>query len=365
MYKKVLSIMTAAAVLLTTAGLCGCSSENAASEGTSSAAENNAAKPVKIVTTVFPEYDWVNEILGDKKSGANVTLLLDNGVDLHSYQPTADDLVAISSCDMFIYIGGESDEWVEDALKNKKNTDMCVINLCEVMGDALLDEQVQEGMQHDHDHDHDEDEEHDDHDHDEDHEHNEDEEHEDHDDHDHEEETDEHIWLSLKNAQVAVKHIANKLAEIDSANADSYKANSEAYCGKLAELDSEYQKAVDGATNKTLLFGDRFPFLYMVNDYGLNYYAAFSGCSAETEASFETISFLADKVNELGLKCIFQIEGSQHKIAQTIAENSNDKNQEILTINSLQSVTSKDAEAGMTYLSVMKDNLEVLKKALN
>lgn len=178
-------------------------------------------------------------------------------------------------------------------------------------------------------------------------------------------EYDEHVWLSLKNAETLCNAITDALEEIDPANKDAYAANAASYLEKLAALDGEYQAVVDNAVRKTVLFGDRFPFRYLVDDYGLSYYAAFAGCSAETEASFETISFLAGRVDELGLPCVLTIEGAQHKIAETIVQNSAAKNQSILTLDSMQSTTSADAANGRTYLSVMESNLDVLKQALN
>ena len=161
-----------------------------------------------------------------------------------------------------------------------------------------------------------------------------------------------------------VNAISASLQALDPDNKDTYAANSSAYIEKLSALDSEYQAAVDAASNKTVLFGDRFPFRYLVDDYGLSYYAAFVGCSAETEASFETISFLAKKVDELKLPCVLTIEGAQHKIAETIVQNTTSKNQKVLTMDSMQSTTSKDVANGTTYLSVMEQNLSVLKQAL-
>ena len=307
-------------------------------------------KKLSIVTTIFPEYDWVMNILGDKKENAEVTMLLDNGVDLHSYQPTADDIVKIKTCDMFIYVGGESDEWVEDVLETADNKDMVVINLLEELGDQVKEEELIEGMQ-------DEDEHEEDHDEDHDHEH----------EHHHEEgevEYDEHVWLSLKNAKILVEKISKKLQTLDATNADSFEKNTKAYIEKLDALDKEYEAAVAEGSIKTLLFGDRFPFRYLVDDYGLTYYAAFIGCSAETEASFETIAFLSEKVNELNLHTILTIEGSDQKIAKTIVENTSSKDQKIMVLDSMQSVTSKDVSGGENYYSVMEKNLEVLKEAL-
>ena len=309
-----------------------------------SQAQPTAEEKIRIVTTIFPEYDWVREILGDKADSAEITMLLDKGVDLHSYQPTADDLIKISDCDLFVYVGGESDGWVNDALKSAANRDRKVINLLDVLGDSVKTEEVVEGMQeteHDHDHDHDEDE-----------------------DHEHEEEKDEHVWLSLKNAKTLVGAISKSLQELDPDNKDTYATNAAAYIEKLSALDGEYQAAVDAATYKTLLFGDRFPFRYLVDDYGLSYYAAFVGCSAESEASFETVSFLARKVEELKLPCVLTIEGKNHKIAETIVQNTAGKNQKILTMDSMQSTTAQDVARGTTYLSLMAKNLDVLKEAL-
>ena len=335
--KKIIALLL---VLLMTAGmLAGCGKQK--DDDTTDTTDK-----LSIVTTIFPEYDWVRQILGDKADNADVTMLLDNGVDLHSYQPTADDIVKISDCDLFIYVGGESDGWVEDALKNATNKDMKVVNLLEVLGDKVKNEEVVEGMQE------------------EEHEHEDGEEHEEGEEHEHEEEADEHVWLSLKNAEVLVGTISNALQEVDPGNKEAYAANADAYVKKLSALDAEYQAAVDNAARKTVLFGDRFPFRYLVDDYGLNYYAAFVGCSAETEASFETISFLAKKVDELKLPCVLTIEGKNHKIAETIVKNTAPKSQKILTMDSMQSTTSKDVASGTTYFSVMEKNLAVLKEAL-
>ncbi|MBQ6647188.1 MAG: zinc ABC transporter substrate-binding protein, partial [Clostridia bacterium] len=204
-------------------------------------------KALKIVATIFPEYDWVVAVLGENPAGIQVTLLLDSGVDLHSYQPTPQDMLTVAECDLFLYVGGESDEWVEDALRFATNKDMVVLNLLEMLGDAVKEEELVEGMEHDHDHDHDEDE-HDEHEHDEDehnhdeHDHDEDEhEHDEHEhDHEHEGEFDEHVWLSLRNAALLVKGIGEAIGQIDPANADSYSANAAAYCEKLRALDSRY-----------------------------------------------------------------------------------------------------------------------------
>ena len=476
----------------------------------------DSGKKLKIVTTIFPEYDWTRAVLGDREADVDLTMLLDNGTDLHSFQPAVKDIMKVSSCDLLIYVGGESDEWVKNVLKNAVNKKMKVINLLEVLGDSVKTEETVEGMQEaEHAHDHSK----------------EVSTFEDHevqdrslsdwkgswqsaypfaldgtlDDafaamaeegemtadeyktyyqngyktditnidiagdhivftyedgkkvgsdykyigyyiqnwstgtkaamyrfeavdrtsgapvyiefndhmiesvapehfhirmsnesfdaivdpekswptffpadmtgedlcehmeghgHDHGEEKDEHVWLSLKNAKTLVAAISNALQELDPDNKDTYADNASAYIEKLSALDGAYQSAVDGAARKTVLFGDRFPFRYLVDDYGLRYYAAFAGCSAESEASFETVSFLAKKVDELGLPCVLTIEGKNHKLAETIVRSTAGKNQKVLTMDSMQSMTSKDAANGATYLSVMEQNLSVLKEAL-
>ena len=294
-------------------------------------------RKLNIVTTIFPEYDWTRAILGDRADDVNLTMLLDNGTDLHSFQPAVKDIMKVSSCDLLIYVGGESDQWIEDALESAQNKDMKTINLMEVLGDSIKEEETVEGMQEsDHGHE-DED----------------------------EKEYDEHVWTSLRNASVICGIIAETLEEMDPENKDVYASNAATYQEKLSDLDTEYQNTVDSAKQNTLLFADRFAFRYLVDDYGLNYYAAFSGCSAESEASFKTVTFLADKLDELGLKTVLTIEKSDDRIAQTVIENTETKDQKILELNSMQSITSDEIADGVTYLSVMEDNLNVLKEALN
>lgn len=317
MKKTVISIFL---ILALTASLCGCASAPAVDPDR-----------LSVVTTIFPEYDWVMNVLGDRAERADVTMLLDSGVDLHSFQPTADDLIRISRCDLFIYVGGASDEWVEDALKEATNKDMIVLDLLEILGDAAKEEEIREGMEAEA---------------------------------EEEAEFDEHIWLSLKNAAVLVNAIRDALCGIDAENTAAYSANASAYTEKLNALDGRYQEAVDAAAVKTVLFGDRFPFRYLVDDYGLDYYAAFVGCSAESEASFETVAFLASKVNELGLSAVLTLEGSDHSLAETVIAATAEKSARILSMDSMQSTTSKDVTTGVTYLSVMEKNLAVLTDAL-
>ena len=309
-------------------------------------------KKLKIVTTIFPEYDWVKAILGDEIENVELTMLLDNGVDLHSYQPTAEDIRKISECDLFIYVGGESDAWVEDALKESLNENQRVINLMEVMGENAKEEEVVEGMQADEEHEETHSGE------------DADEAHTGEDAEEEEVEYDEHVWLSLRNAELECQEIEKQLSALDPENQQVYEENLNTYLAKLKELDGKYQDAVNNSTMHTLLFADRFPFRYMVDDYGLHYYAAFVGCSAETEASFETITFLAGKIDELGLHTVLTIEKSDQKIARTVIENTKNKDQQILAMDSMQSTTSEDVKNGTTYLSTMESNLEILKQAL-
>ena len=329
-------ILIILAVMVMTGSLSACSNNTES---------NTGEKKLKIVTTIFPEYDWVKTILGEKADEVEFSLLLDNGVDIHSYQPSINDILKISSCDLFIYVGGESDKWVDDALAQATNKNMAVINLLDVLGDKVKSEEIVEGMEHEHD---------------EEHEHNEDEEH----DHEHEIELDEHVWLSLNNTKIICDKITECLKKLDSSNADIYQSNADTYMEKLSSLDTQYKTVVNESAVKTLLFGDRFPFRYMTDDYNLKYYAAFTGCSAETEASFETVIFLSGKIDELNLKSILTIESSDKRIAETIKNNTNSKDQKILTLNSMQGITSKDIRNGITYLSIMTDNLNVLKEAL-
>ena len=299
---------------------------------------------ISIVCTTFPQYDWVRQILGGKAGEMDLVFLLDNRIDLHNYQPSVGDIVKIQDCDLFIYVGGESDEWADDVLRQAMNPNMVVINLMDILGEGVKPEEIIEGMEHDED-DHDSDSVNED-------------------GHDHDEQYDEHVWLSLKNAVILCAAIEGALSSLDAENAEMYRNNLSAYVEKLAALDKEYRAAVDAAAVKTLLFGDRFPFRYLADDYGLEYYAAFPGCSAETEASFETIIFLAGKLEELGLENVIVTESADQSIAKTIINNTDSKDRQILVLDSMQSVTAADAQGGASYLSIMEGNLGVLKTAL-
>ena len=332
--KKILAVFIC--IVLIIGCLSGCVSGaalNAADEDT-----------LKIVATIFPEYDWVMNILGDNPANADVLLLLDNGTDLHSFQPTVQDILNISSCDLLIYVGGESDAWINDVLREAVNKDMKTVCLMDVLENSVKEEELVQGMQ------------------------------EgrpgtvnnrsEEDCAEEEPEYDEHVWLSLRNAALIVDSIEKALEELDPGNAQTYRDNAAAYKNKLDSLDEEYRKVISESPLDTLLFADRFPFRYLTDDYGLSYYAAFAGCSAETEASFNTIVFLIEKVDELSLPAVLIIDGADDRLAQTIVRSTRSKTQDILTLNSLQSITSKDIRNGASYLSAMEENLEVLKKAL-
>ena len=526
MFKKK-SITAILSIAMAAASFTGCSSGNNKSSDNSdvkaTVSSPAASKSYNVVCTIFPEYDWVKEIIGEHANNVNLTYLLDSGIDLHNYQPTADDIMKITSCDMFVYVGGESDKWVEDTLKQANNKNMKVINLIDVLGDSAKVEELKEGMQeseHEHGHEHNADFDDDDvtdrtlsewngswqstyplllygsldevwehkvedddtmtaedykkkyttayetdvvtinikapeveyvttektikadydycgfyirtkddgskqvrykfekksgddnaakyivfsdhniepsepehfhlysgndgfdalveegthfptyyptslsaddiveemtggekHDHDHEHE-------------EGEEEYDEHVWLSVKNAKVLCAEIEKNLEAIDPANASDYKANLDSYVAKLSDLDNSFQTLVDGSSVKTLVFGDRFPFRYFVDDYGLDYYAAFIGCSAESEASFETIKFLSDKIKELDCDTVFTLENSNKDIADSIITNSGKKNVKTAELNSLQSISKSDINSGASYISLMQKNYDVLADAM-
>ncbi len=286
---------------------------------------------LSVVCTVFPIYDWCRTIASGSEA-VDLALLLDSGVDLHSYQPTADDILKIARADIFICVGGESDFWVKSALAQSQNSNVKVIKLIELLGDVALDEELKEGMEHPS-------------------------------DGEEEAETDEHVWLSLKNAGIFCREIAGALRESDPEGSELYGSNLSDYLSKLDALDAKYAEKV-GGRGATLVFADRFPFRYLLNDYGIDYYAAFAGCSAESEASFKTVIFLAGKVDSLGLGAILMTESSDGKMASTVREATSSKNQKLLVLDSLQTAGSEEVAKGVTYLSVMESNLEVLSEAI-
>lgn len=279
---------------------------------------------ITVVAAIFPEYDWVRQIVGPE-SDIDLRLLVDDGVDPHSFQPTVGDIVMVSQCDLLIYGGGESDEWLKDIPSENQR-----LALLPLLGERAMDAEIVEGMQV----------------------------------REAEDETDEHVWLSLRNAKLFCQEIAAALSRIDPENADKYASNLESYAKKLDALDARYQESVRKSRLDTILVCDRFPFRYLVEDYGLNYYAAFPGCSSESGASFETIVFLSNKVRELNLNTILTLENSDIRLGRTVADNSGWEDISILPLDSMQSVSLKDAEY-RSYLETMEQNLVTLEKALS
>ena len=313
MKKRFLIILSALALLLS-----GC-------------AQPQSAKKLQVVAAIFPEYDWVRQIAGNDDS-VELTLLVDDGVDPHSFQPAVSDMVTAANCDLLIYGGGESDQWLTKLEATNPNRDTLV--LLPLLGAQAHREEVVEGMEA-----HEEGEAEDD------------------------AEMDEHVWLSLRNASLFCQAITDALCRLNPGKADTYRANLAAYQQQLDALDKDYRSAIDASPNRTIVVCDRFPFRYLVEDYGLSYYAAFPGCSAETGASFETVVFLSDKVKELGLNALLVTESSDGRMAKTVAQNAGSPDMPVLTLNSMQSVSGESAKS-LDYLTVMSENLRVLKQAL-
>lgn len=289
---------------------------------------------VSIVTTMFAAYDFARQIAGDR---ADITLLLKPGAESHSYEPSPKDMVAIDNCDIFIYTGGENDDWVDRIVASSSNKDMKVIKMLDLVD--KYEEEIIEGMDHHEGHDH-------------------------HDDHDHEEDTsewDEHVWTDPENAIIISKKIADTLAETDYQGKDYYMGNYENYEKELKELDEDFKNLIDNAVRKEVIFGDRFPLRYFVEAYGLSYYAAFPGCASESEPSARTVAFLIDKVKADKIPVVFTIELSNGNIAKTIADSTGAK---VLTFYTCHNISKNDFENGETYLSLMKRNLVTLKEAL-
>lgn len=323
--------------VMASALFCGCGAEKQAGQS----GENDK---IKIVCASFPEYDWTRQIVGEENDKIQLTLIVDNGVDIHNYQPSVEDMVEIDDCDLLIYNGGISEKWIEEAVADSSKKPQ-MISMMKTLEEDVVEEEIVEGMEEEDEHEHGA---------------------EDSGEEAHEEEEieyDEHVWLSLKNAEKMINEIAEAVVEADAEQSAVYEANRDAYLEQLKSLDASYETVVQEAQEKIFLFGDRFPFRYLAKDYGITYYAAFPGCSAETEASFETIVFLAGKVDEYKLPCILTIDGSDKKIAESIQKNAAGE-VEIKEMNSLQAISEEEIAEGMTYLSAMEENLEVLKEAL-
>lgn len=305
--------------------------------GCAGASDSAKSGMLNVVCTVFPQYDWARNIIGDAEN-VNLVLLADNGTDIHSYQPGADDMITIASCDVLINIGGTSDSWVQEYLENNSVPDMQIVDLTAVLGDSVIEEVCTiEDEDHDHEHDH---------------------------HHDHEHAYDEHVWLSLKNAKLFCGEIAEALCKADPENGDTYKANADAYISQLDELDKKYEEAVKGAAHPEMIFADRFPFVYLMEDYDIEYHAAFPGCSSETDVSFETVIELAEAVDSSGVKGVFTIDGSDSSIADAVLSNTANGSGEVYVLDSMQSVSREAIDSGCSYLSVMEENLSQITEAM-
>ncbi len=316
--KKVLGLLLSS--LLTMITICGC-------DITSPSNNNNDDGKISVVTTIFPQYDFVREIAGDK---VNLTMLLSPGAESHSYEPAPQDIIKIQNSDLFIYVGGEGDVWVDTILKSdsKKVNSLTLMECVDT-----VEEEIVEGME-------------------------EEEEEKDED----EPELDEHVWTSLPNAVKITERICDELCTLDPENADEYNKRTSEYIGKIETLDSRIRKTVSEGKRNTIIFGDRFPFRYFADEYDLEYYAAFPGCSEDTEPSAQTVSFLIDKVKKDEIPVVFGIEFSNKKLCKTISDATG---AEILEMHSCHNISNEDLKSGtVTYLSLMEQNAENLEKAL-
>ena len=310
-------------------------------------------KKLQIVTTNFPSYDFARAIT---KEDAEVTMLVKPGAETHSFEPSPQDIITIQNADLFIYTGGDSDEWVDGILESVQNKNFHVFKMMDAVN--LIEEETVEGMQeeeHEHDHadaDHGNEEA----------------------DHDHEKadqaeeheeegpEMDEHVWTSPKNAITIVEKLEETLSGLDESHKDSFKANSESYVKELEELDKSFKEVVDSGKRKEIIVADRFPFAYFCKEYGLSYFAAFPGCSTDTQPSAATIAFLTDKVKEDKIPVVFHIEMGNEDMVNAISKDTGAKK---MLLNSVHNVTDSDFKAGKTYVDLMKPNVEALKEALN
>lgn len=314
--KKIIALILAGIMALSI--LCACKSED----------YNKTEGKLKVITTIFPPYDFARQAAGDN---IDLSMLLKPGMESHSFEPSPKDIVNIQNCDLFIYVGGESDEWVRTILESDDKKPKKIIALMECVD--TVEENTVEGMTAD-----------------------------EHDGGDDEKEYDEHVWTSPKNAIIITKKITEALDELDPENKKVYDENTRQYCARLTKLDNEFRETVDSAKNKLVIFGDRFPFRYFTDEYGLGYFAAFPGCSAETEPSAATISFLIDKVKEKNIPVVFKIEFSSGKVAKTIAEPTGAK---VLEFHSCHNLDAESFNSGETYISIMTKNLKNLKEALS
>lgn len=324
--------------------LCGCSDTGKTVSG------NGSKNNITILAADFAEYDWIKAVLGDNPSNISLDRLNETGADMHSYQPRVSDMVRISDCSLLVYSGGESEFWIKDAVISSGKAQAEVISLMDILAHdpGLSQKYADLADEHEDEHGH---------------------EHEDeaHHDSENEPEFDEHMWLSLKSAPVFIEKITEAISSLDPENSVLYEKNARNYINKINELDLKYEEMSSKArscNHNTVLIADRFPFAYLMKDYGISHIAAFPGCSAETEASFAVIVSLSESIDRLGLKNVFVMKKSDTALAETIIKNSSSKDAKILTLDSMQSVSSGDISKGENYLSVMEKNLAALSAAL-
>lgn len=314
--RKLLAMITAAATVFS---LCACSSE-------SSYSSSDSGK-LKIISTVFPPYDLARQIAGDN---AEISILLPPGSEIHNYEPSAKDMIAIRNCDIFLYIGGENEQWAEKLINSNDTENVTAVKLIDYVPTLSEDED-----EHDHDHDH---------------------------DHEHEHETDEHIWTSPKNAQLMLSAVYDAICKVDPSDKQTYTKNKDAYAKQLSDLDNAYRSAVDNAKNKTIVLADKFPFRYLAHEYGLEFSAAFAACSDESEPGVSTMIKLTKTIKENNIPAVYYLEFSSTKIADTLCDETGATK---LMLHSCHNVSKQDIENNVSYVDLMKQNLENLKLTLN
>lgn len=314
--RKLLAVITAAATVLS---LCACSSESGYS--------NSDSGKLKIISTVFPPYDLARQIAGDN---AEISILLPPGSEIHNYEPSAKDMIAIRNCDIFLYIGGENEQWAEKLINSNDTENVTAVKLIDYVPTLSEDED-----EHDHDHDH---------------------------DHEHGHETDEHIWTSPKNAQLMLSAVYDAICKVDPSGKQTYTKNKDAYAKQLSDLDNAYRSAVDNAKNKTIVLADKFPFRYLAHEYGLEFRAAFAACSDESEPGVSTMIKLTKTIKENNIPAVYYLEFSSTKIADTLCDETGATK---LMLHSCHNVSKQDIENNVSYVDLMKQNLENLKLTLN
>lgn len=311
--KKVIGVILI--IMCMTVCMCSCANKG-----------ENGNEKIKVVVTAFPHYDFVRQIAGDN---VDLKMLIKPGNEVHTYDPTPSDIAKISSCDIFVYTGGESDSWAKNILETRENKDMKIISFTEICPAEL--ECMDDG-------------------------------HYGENEHQHSNSYDEHVWTSPVNADILALEIYKTLCKVDSENIEIYEQNYKEFSKKLAELDKTFQQIVANASRNEMVVGDRFPFSHFALEYGINYTAAFSGCSAESEPSAQTVARLADKVKNEGIPVVFTIEFSNKKVAKNIVS---DTTAEILTLHSCHNVTNDEFLSNITYIELMTQNAQNLRKALN